>query len=522
MQHGFPLFFPLLSLLSACAHAGPVEPRLDGLAIEWSPADLIATDPAGDAAGAFDLQNVYATNRGTRLFLRFDTGSMLNLQSGDAADGTLRVQIAMPNNRFLTIDTRARTLWRDNTPGNTVSWATVSYTSAPTHASDEFEVGVDLSYFGVVVGDPITINFSSSDTLSAGAPYVMSHAAVAPARRSAARAPGTHFRVASINTEQTGLLNSTRRPPLLRLCDAMSADVYCFQEEYNSSAAQIDQHLTSADPMEDGANWNVHKNNDCVIASRSPLLALPSPNTATACAVIDLPEAGTEDAVVVFSIHPKCCGYIGNSDDAQRISQMSGLIATLNSLRSGALGAAFEPYRDVPAIIIGDWNLVGSRTPLDMVEDPAPGGPNMTDALPPHLIGEDVTTWRGTSGGPGSFTPGRLDLIAFSDAGGLNIEGSFVLDTATLNASELAALDLQGGDSAATDHNMLVGDFTFASPPPVCEGDANDDGAVNFADVTSILANWGGGGPEGDANGDNTVNFADVTSALSNWGIPCA
>lgn len=518
MNFALRLLAPLALFVGACAHAGAPEPRLDGLTIEWSPSDLIATDPTGDASGAFDIQNVYATNRGTRLFLRFDIGAVLNLQSGNAADGTLRVQIAMPNSRFLTIDTRARTLWRDNTPGNTVSWPTVSYTSAPSYASNEFEIGVDLSFFGVVVGDPITINFSSSDTLGAGAPYVMSHAAVTPARRSASRAPGAHVRIASVNTEQTGLLNSTRRPALLRLCDAMNADIYCFQEEYNSSAAQIDQHLTSADPMEDGANWNVHKNNDCVIASRSALLALPSPNTATACAVIDLPEAGPDDSVIVFSIHPKCCGYTGNSDDAQRISQMDGLITTLNNLRSGALGATFEPYRNAPAVIIGDWNLVGSRTPLDMVEDPA--GPNMTDAFPPQLIGEDVTTWRGSSGGPGSFTPGRLDLIAYGVNDGLGLLGSFVLDTATMNAGELAALGLLAGDSAATDHNMLVGDFVFAAPP-TCKGDADGDKQVNFADITSVLANWAGSGPAGDADHNGTVNFADITSVLSNWGGSC-
>lgn len=512
-------------VIGGCGRALAVEPRLDGLYPDWSPANLIATDPAGDASGAFDVRNVYATNRGTRLFLRFDIGSVVNLQSGDAGDGTLRVQINMPNSRALTIDTRNKTLWRDNNTGLTVSWLLVGYSSAPTYADDEFELSVDLSTFGVAVGSPITINFSSSDTLAANANFTMSEPTVTPQRRSASRAPGTEFRVASVNTEQTGLLDATRRPMLLRLCDAMNADIYCFQEEYNSSAAQVDQHLTSVDPMEDGANWNVFKNNDCVIASRSPLLALPSPNTATAGAVVDLPAAGTADAVVVFSIHPKCCGYTGNADDAQRISQMSGLIDTLNNLRSGALGAAFDPYRNAPALIIGDWNLVGSRTPLDMVLDPAPGAPNMTDALPPNLIGEDVMTWRGTSTTPGSFTPGRLDLLTYTDAT-LDVLGSFVLDSQLLNAGELAALGLQASDSTASDHNMLVGDVAFASaPPPPCFGDANADGVITFTDVTVVLANFGASNPSGtgpgDADHNGVVNFADVTAVLSAFGGAC-
>ncbi|MSR44260.1 MAG: endonuclease/exonuclease/phosphatase family protein [Phycisphaerales bacterium] len=492
------------------------EPRVDGLFGEWTPSNVIATDPIGDASGAFDVQRVSATNRGTRLFLRFDITAIRNVQSGTAADGTLLVQIAMPAGRALTIDLRNRSLWRDNDEALSVGWDTVGYTTAPTYAANEFELVVDLASFGVVVGSPITINFSSSDTLAANVQYTMTQPAVVPVRRSAERATGSAFRIASVNTEQTGFLVSSRRTKLLRLVDGMNADIYCFQEEYNSTAAQLDTYLTGADPMEDGANWLVHKNNDCVIASRSPLLPLPSPNNSTACAVIDLPAAGTSDAVVVFSIHPKCCGYIGSSEDATRIAQMTSVVATLNDLRAGTLGAAFEPYRQAPAIIIGDWNLVGSITPLTMVRDAA--GPNMRDAIPPHLIGEDVATWRGTSTTAGSFTPGRLDLLANSSVG-LQLRGSFVLDTATLNATELAALGVQSGDSASTDHNMIVGDFGFGSAP-TCAGDVNGDHQVNGVDIAVVLSNWGGVGG-GDSNGDGVVNAVDVAEVLANFGGTC-
>lgn len=62
-------------------------------------------------------------------------------------------------------------------------------------------------------------------------------------------------------------------------------------------------------------------------------------------------------------------------------------------------------------------------------------------------------------------------------------------------------------------------------PPASCKGDANGDGVVNFADITSVLANFGmeyspGSGP-GDANGDGIVTFADVTSVLANWAFEC-
>ena len=57
---------------------------------------------------------------------------------------------------------------------------------------------------------------------------------------------------------------------------------------------------------------------------------------------------------------------------------------------------------------------------------------------------------------------------------------------------------------------------------------ANRDRSVNFADVTSVLANWSapGDGPLagiglGDADLDGRVDFADITAVLANWGANC-
>lgn len=62
---------------------------------------------------------------------------------------------------------------------------------------------------------------------------------------------------------------------------------------------------------------------------------------------------------------------------------------------------------------------------------------------------------------------------------------------------------------------------TFAVVVPPCQGDANGDGAVNFADISSVLINWGLSGPTGDANFDSMVNFIDITTVLTFWGQVC-
>ncbi len=60
--------------------------------------------------------------------------------------------------------------------------------------------------------------------------------------------------------------------------------------------------------------------------------------------------------------------------------------------------------------------------------------------------------------------------------------------------------------------------------PPLCFGDANGDGEVNFADITKVLENWGASYPvtgPGDADGNGDVNFADITDVLENFGSTC-
>lgn len=80
-----------------------------------------------------------------------------------------------------------------------------------------------------------------------------------------------------------------------------------------------------------------------------------------------------------------------------------------------------------------------------------------------------------------------------------------------------------GAPGIEVDFDDVRLDAMVLTPP--CAGDADANGDVNFADVTSVLANFGmdydaGTGP-GDADGNGEVNFADVTSVLANFGSSC-
>jgi hypothetical protein len=81
----------------------------------------------------------------------------------------------------------------------------------------------------------------------------------------------------------------------------------------------------------------------------------------------------------------------------------------------------------------------------------------------------------------------------------------------------------------SAEYGLVVAETTsldsVAFAPAPCLGDANFDGVVNFADVTTVLSSYGNEYPLtgfGDASGDGAVSFVDITTVLANFGATCA
>lgn len=74
--------------------------------------------------------------------------------------------------------------------------------------------------------------------------------------------------------------------------------------------------------------------------------------------------------------------------------------------------------------------------------------------------------------------------------------------------------------SADDDEFIEIGSLA----PPLCPGDADASGTIDFADVTSVLASFGivyaTTGP-GDADINGSVEFADITAVLTSFGMTC-
>jgi endonuclease/exonuclease/phosphatase family metal-dependent hydrolase len=447
------LFAATLSLILAGKLSASVM-RIDGEFEDWKDVKVCASDPEGDAKGAFDITKVYAASQGSILYLRFDTTTILNIQNGPEAEGTLLIIIDLSNDRQLILDTRGRQAFLNDSLKERIPWDRLKYIVGPTYARNEFEIQIDLAGFNIHRGDAISIQFDGSDRLSAPVAFIFSQPSETPKRRSHRRDVGTDVRIVSFNTYYEGLSDPDRAEAMGRLLNSVNGDVYCFQEEWKTEGhGEILKRLM---PLENDNPWHIHKVHGNVIASKYPLKALPSRNDRYAAAHIGL----AENHLFVINVHLKAMGYIDSREDHLRTQQANDIIATIAEIHRGQ-HSKDDPAGTKPAIVIvGDFNLVGSRTPLDRIIGKNDYG--LKDWLIPNLIGESVVTWRGAS--RDSFSPGKLDYVVYS-ARTLMPKNGFILNSELLNQAERRQLKLDAADSTLSDHLSMTVDFQFSDPP---------------------------------------------------------
>jgi len=300
---------------------------------------------------------------------------------------------------------------------------------------------------------------------AAGAPPSSAPTATDVTAAIPARAPDT-LRVVSWNV----LLASPRkRPaPFARVLRALAPDVVLLQEWEGATDAELaawfDTHLPG------DAAWRALTSDGWGVAvvARAPLAplvprSLPRPAGAPedarrADAALRL-AAGVADTrlgrVCAASVHLKCCGAW---DAPQDLARRAEARAVNDALRAALAGAA-----PCLRVVGGDLNLVGSALPLDLLADglDAAGGPLVAVESP--VVGDAALyTWFH----PWSrFSPGRLDYLLY-DGSSAAVRSSLALDARRLAAGTLAALGIEPGDAAASDHLPLVLDLALRMETP--------------------------------------------------------
>jgi endonuclease/exonuclease/phosphatase family metal-dependent hydrolase len=152
--------------------------------------------------------------------------------------------------------------------------------------------------------------------------------------------------------------------------------------------------------------------------------------------------------IVVGTVHLKCCGTMGSPEDARRINEANAI----NAAMVQALSQTKTPMR----VIAGDFNLVGTRAPLDIMRAGLDADGSELAVAPTPVLGDRaIYTW---SDHKTEFPDGRLDYAVYSDSSA-TLVNAFVIDGRRLSDKALARMGLDRSDTAASDHFPVVVDL---------------------------------------------------------------
>ena len=482
------LLFTLFSLLVGAD--SPPRIVIDGRFDDWSAVQPTLIDPVDAAGEAIDLRDIRLTSDGRFVHLLVNFGRTVNIQKLDVAvhlvldvDGNESTGrntfglIGADLDIILSPTDRDGGVALVSTAPNSppLNPYDIGFTFAPTYASRRFEFrierGVELDGIPSVLASSrmqgkIVCTDPQGNIIDQTAAFGSDLTPLRIAEQTAtaqipARIPGA-LRMMSWNAANGALLENPE--PFSRVLAAIDPDVIFLQELTDRhSASQLESFLNQRLSSETSSDWAVvfgegGGNLRCAVASKLPLESaepfelLPYP---------DWPQRSLRvaGALVQFanrrllcvSVHLRCCGAIGSQQDFIRILEAETIREELRKLaESGSIDGV---------IVAGDFNLVGSRRPLDLLTTRLDiAGLSLIEAEPYQLDGLSNATW---SDRKQSFVPGRLDYLLFSQ-NTLAVLNSFAFDTHDLSPPTLHRLGLKNDDAgSASDHYPVVADIQW-------------------------------------------------------------
>jgi endonuclease/exonuclease/phosphatase (EEP) superfamily protein YafD len=319
--------------------------------------------------------------------------------------------------------------------------------------------------------------------LIACTPGASSRAQLSPSDRTAPATVDAELRVLAWNVAETSFVRDVKsfRAHLVRA----RADILLFDEVLPSAAGAPLAEALAPLPSAHAGQWQFVIGESGgrqrgVIASRMPLERLPelagpvpyptadrerlqarmvAANGAQPIYTMDggIPVSGAivqtgARRVLVVVVDLQCCGDAPDSWQEER-----RLVETREIRRR--IGQVLARTRVEGVIVAGDLNLVNTPLPLLTLAGPyAAPHHGLLAATLTHLDGKETWTWDGR----GTPFPSRpMDFLLY-DPRALELREGYVLDSADLDAAELARLDLHpDASSRLSDHRPLVTAFTW-------------------------------------------------------------
>jgi len=302
--------------------------------------------------------------------------------------------------------------------------------------------------------DPFTIDLGAARV--ANTKTNTSSNGAAESGQSWRRAPYGAVRIMSWNVQEGALFKNPA--PFARVINALNPRVIAFQELGRDATARglrgwLDEHARAPE------GWETYVTPETGTGIATRLASAPTgpramvsvaPDGRPLRAAMTLIGYGGR-RIILTSAHLTCCGRMGDERDQRRVAEA-------NEIRRMLAEAVRE---DQPAgmLVMGDFNLVGSREPLDiLLEGTDLNETDMRDIAPLRFNETTNTTWRD----PGQpFLPGRLDFAVVSDST-TEILNAFVFDTELLDDETISTALLEPDDTTvASDHLPIVIDVRW-------------------------------------------------------------
>jgi endonuclease/exonuclease/phosphatase family metal-dependent hydrolase len=468
----------------------------DGTFEDWASVPIALRDPADAPAAALDFGEIKVAHDRRFLHLLVDFGRVVNPRSLDGTVSILFDADGNPNTGWREsglagVDLRVE-LSPPQTGGVQLESASGRFSSyeaglllAPTYAARQAEIRLDrgarLGSGGpLFLGPRLTVKLVFNDpggrTVDETDPIVQ---ALTPAQRSRSssgpdplrRLPGPTLRVVSWNVAGKAML--TRPDPFHRILSALAPDVILLDEVSSQASEEwVETFL--------GPHWQIvlgagGGRQRTVAASLHPIAPVaelrrvdyPAEQSRRILGLLSdadrravlaqahqegVPTTGAAVEVggrrlLVVPVDLQCCGdRPGCPEDRIRLMEAGAIHA---AVRRALAAGRFDGL-----LIAGDFNLVASREPLDLMAE------GLTIAETLRLDGLSNATWgrRGSQ-----FPPGRLDYLLYSD-NSLRLLASFAFRTGDLPIYWLRRHRLQPDDSdLASDHLPIVADFSWRS-----------------------------------------------------------
>lgn len=336
----------------------------------------------------------------------------------------------------------------------------------PTHGNDRFEIRLDRESAFRGRSFDLQVVTVSPGGIATGSDVVTHDFATRRQRtereiRLDPAAESRGIRVSSWNGERGALFESPTA--FARTFEAVLPDIVLLQELPSGSRMNLADLEEWFNRLEGDRTWSgVLSGGNLPVAVLSPHPMKPVPGlerisgldprgtTRQVRAVGGLAEIDGR-SVLALSIHLKCCGRLGSSEDQKRRAEVDAI--------HEAVRTVLEDLTPDVVVIGGDFNLVGTRTVLDrLCEGLAPGGGDLVVSRPLRPAGDATTTWEK----PGqAFVPGQLDFILVGGASGL--ENAVVVDPAQLGRSWLRRHGIPA--QAPSDHLPINVDILTAPDP---------------------------------------------------------